>query len=47
MFDHVVIGVSNYAASKAFFEQAQRMAQEHPALFAQLRQYYCVDPLSW
>ena len=22
MFDHVVIGVSNYAASKAFFEQA-------------------------
>ncbi|MCP5260541.1 MAG: zinc-dependent peptidase [Rhodoferax sp.] len=34
-------------ASEAFFEQAQRMAQEHPALFAQLRQYYCVDPLSW
>jgi Mlc titration factor MtfA (ptsG expression regulator) len=34
-------------ASEAFFEQAARMAQEHPALFAQLRQYYCVDPLSW
>lgn len=34
-------------ASEAFFEQAQRMAREHPALFDQLRQYYCVDPLSW
>ncbi len=34
-------------ASEAFFEQAPRMAQEHPALFEQLRQYYCVDPLSW
>lgn len=34
-------------ASEAFFEQAHRMAQEHPALFEQLRQYYCVDPLSW
>lgn len=34
-------------ASEAFFEQAQRMAQEHPALFDQLRRYYCVDPLSW
>lgn len=34
-------------ASEAFFEQAQRMAQEHPALFEQLRRYYRVDPLSW
>ncbi len=34
-------------ASEAFFEQAPRMAQEHPALFDQLRRYYCVDPLAW
>ncbi len=34
-------------ASEAFFEQATRMAQEHPALFDQLRRYYCVDPLAW
>ena len=34
-------------ASEAFFEQAERMAQEHPALFDQLRRYYCVDPLAW
>jgi Mlc titration factor MtfA (ptsG expression regulator) len=34
-------------ASEAFFEQSERMAREHPALFEQLRQYYCVDPLAW
>lgn len=34
-------------ASEAFFEQATRMALEHPALFEQLRRYYGVDPLSW
>lgn len=34
-------------ATEAFFEQAQRLADEHPALFEQLRRYYCVDPLSW
>lgn len=34
-------------ASEVYFEQAARMADEHPALFDQLRQYYCVDPLSW
>ncbi len=34
-------------ASEAFFEQAERMAAEHPALFDQLRNYYCVDPLAW
>lgn len=34
-------------ASEAFFEQAPRMAQEHPALFDQLRRYYCIDPLTW
>ncbi len=34
-------------ASEAFFEQTSRMAQEHPALFDQLRRYYCIDPLAW
>ncbi|MEO8542259.1 MAG: M90 family metallopeptidase [Burkholderiaceae bacterium] len=34
-------------ASEVFFEQAQQMADQHPALFAQLRDFYAVDPLSW
>ena len=34
-------------ASEAFYEQSARMAEEHPALFEQLRQFYVVDPLSW
>jgi Mlc titration factor MtfA (ptsG expression regulator) len=34
-------------ASEAFFEQPQALAREHPALFEQLRRYYCVDPLAW
>lgn len=34
-------------ASEIFFEQPLRLSQEHPALFDQLRRYYCVDPLAW
>jgi len=34
-------------ASEAFFESSARLAGEHPALYEQLRQYYCVDPLAW
>lgn len=34
-------------ASEVFFEQSQQLADEHPALFAQLRDFYAVDPLSW
>ena len=34
-------------ASEAFFEQSARMADEHPALFEQLRQFYAVDPRGW
>ncbi len=34
-------------ASEVFFEQSQRLAHEHPDLFAQLRDYYRVNPLSW
>ena len=34
-------------ASEVFFEQPQRMATEHPALFQELAQFYRLDPLSW
>jgi Mlc titration factor MtfA (ptsG expression regulator) len=33
--------------SEVFFEQPQRMAAEHPELYRELRQLYCVDPLAW
>ena len=33
--------------SEVFFEQPQRMAAEHPALYGELSRYYRVDPLSW
>jgi Mlc titration factor MtfA (ptsG expression regulator) len=33
--------------SEVFFEQPQRLAEEHPALYLQLRQLYRVDPLGW
>ena len=34
-------------ASEVFFELPQRMAQEHAALYQELRRFYCVDPLTW
>lgn len=34
-------------ASEVFFEQPQRMAAEHPALYAELSGYYRLNPLSW
>ena len=34
-------------ASEAFFELSQRMADEHAALYAELRRFYCVDPNAW
>ena len=34
-------------ASEVFFELPQRMADEHPALYRELRRFYCVDPLAW
>jgi MtfA peptidase len=34
-------------ASEVFFEQPQPLADQHPALFAQLRDFYAVNPLSW
>lgn len=34
-------------ASEAFFELPQRVADEHPALYQELRRFYCIDPLTW
>ncbi len=33
--------------SEVFFEQPQRMAEEHPALYEELAQLYRLNPLSW
>ncbi len=33
--------------SEVFFEQTEQLAREHPALYAELRAYYRVNPLSW
>ena len=34
-------------ASEVFFEQGQRLQAEHPALYQQLAQYYCLSPAQW
>ena len=34
-------------ASEVFFEQPHQRLAEHPALYAQLRGFYRIDPLSW
>ena len=33
--------------SEVFFEQPQRMAEQHPALYRELAQFYRLDPLNW
>lgn len=33
--------------SEVFFEQPQRLAAEHPALYRELSQLYRLDPMSW
>ena len=33
--------------SEVFFEQPQRMADEHPALYQELARFYRLEPLSW
>ena len=33
--------------SEVFFEQPERMASEHPALYRELSQFYSLNPLSW
>lgn len=34
-------------ATETFFEKPQQMVKLHPALFAQLSQYYKIDPRQW
>ncbi|MBC7956589.1 MAG: zinc-dependent peptidase [Cytophagales bacterium] len=34
-------------ASEVFFEQPQRLATEHPALYQELADFYRLNPLSW
>lgn len=34
-------------ATEAFFENPVALGQEHPALFAALSEFYCVDPREW
>ncbi|MGZ5781056.1 MAG: zinc-dependent peptidase, partial [Burkholderiaceae bacterium] len=50
VIDHY--GASNPAeffavVTEAFFEKSVALADEHPALFAVFREYYCVDPREW
>ncbi|MDX3774957.1 zinc-dependent peptidase [Chromatiaceae bacterium AAb-1] len=50
LFDHY--GATNPAEffaviTEVFFEQPQQMAQQHPALYQQLSQFYRLNPLSW
>ena len=33
--------------SEVFFEQPQQLAAQQPALYAELRTFYRVNPLSW
>ena len=33
--------------SEVFFEQPQRMADQHPALYQELARFYGLEPLSW
>lgn len=34
-------------ATEAFFEQPAALIEFHPALYAQLREFYCIDPAAW
>ena len=34
-------------SSEAFFEQPEKVAAGHPALYAELARFYRVNPLSW
>lgn len=34
-------------ATESFFEEPKALAEEHPELFEQLKNYYCVDPQQW
>jgi Mlc titration factor MtfA (ptsG expression regulator) len=34
-------------ATETFFERAEELALDHPALFNELKKFYCVDPRQW
>ena len=34
-------------ATEVFFEKPQTLQQQHPELYDELREYYCVDPSEW
>ncbi|ABC30891.1 uncharacterized protein conserved in bacteria [Hahella chejuensis KCTC 2396] len=34
-------------ATETFYEKPKEMAEKHPELFRELRNYYCVDPRDW
>lgn len=34
-------------ATEAFFEKPRQLQQKHPRLYAELRRFYCLDPLQW
>lgn len=34
-------------ATETFFEKASSMQRHHPELYAVLRRYYCLDPVTW
>jgi Mlc titration factor MtfA (ptsG expression regulator) len=34
-------------ATEVFFEQPAHLARDHAALYAELRSFYGIDPLSW
>jgi MtfA peptidase len=34
-------------ATEVYFEQPAPLAERHPALYRELRAFYCVDPLTW
>jgi len=34
-------------ATEAFFEKPHILQQQHPELYDELREYYCVDPREW
>lgn len=34
-------------ATETFFEKPNQLKAKHPALYEELAEYYCVDPISW
>ncbi|MEM7600762.1 MAG: zinc-dependent peptidase, partial [Verrucomicrobiota bacterium] len=34
-------------ATETFFEESKELAEEHPDLYEQLKNFYCLDPANW